>query len=171
MCIGPRSSTGTSKLQGVARTTSTIKIGIDSTEVDALIEKLERATELASRLMPYFQTPVQARDYVNTVNVGAAEPDYSERDAAAQRDSDRAFFAESAEPFGEVVGAADGLTDVEREVSEYLVAAVNAFGQLDRRHPDELREFVDGIHACQHQLGWRIVQRAYPGAWPVKRPE
>lgn len=80
-------------------------------------------------------------------------------------------FAGAAMPEGELVGDEDGLTDAERVVSEHLVAAVNAFGQLDRRHPDELREFVDGIHACQHQLGWRIVQRAYPKAWPVKRDE
>jgi len=152
----------------MARTTSTIKIGIDSTEVDALIEKLERATELAAGLMPYFQSRVQ-------------ESDYSAAEAQGQRDSDRAFFAESAEPVADTgafrsppeddLAFVDGLTAPEREVSGHLVAAVNAFGQLDRRHPDELREFVDGIHACQHQLGWRIVQRCYPKAWPVKRPE
>ena len=133
--------------------TSTIKVHVESSEVDALIEKLQRATELASELQPYFQNRVQATDY-------------SEASAQAERDSDRKFFAESAKPDVKLVGDEDGLTDFEREVSEYLVAAVNAFGALDRRHPDELRAFVDGIHACH-----RIVQRAYPKAWPVKRPE
>lgn len=145
---------------------STIKVGLDSSDVDALIEKLERATGLAAKLAdvwPFLEHRVQATDY-------------SEAVAAAQRDSDRKFFAEAAAPDGvlmggESVGSEDGLTDAEREVGDCLVAAVNAFGALDRRHPDELRAFVDGIHACQHQLICRIVQRAYPKAWPIKRPE
>lgn len=69
---------------------------------------------------------------------------------------------------GEIVGVRDGLTDAERVVSDYLTEAVNAFAELDRRHPSELADFVDGIHACQNQLAWRIVQRTHPEAWPVK---
>jgi hypothetical protein len=65
----------------------------------------------------------------------------------------------------EVVDPRYGLTHRERIVSEHLVAAVNAFGKLERRHPTELAEFVDGIHRCQNQLAWRIVQRAYPDGW------
>lgn len=63
----------------------------------------------------------------------------------------------------------DGFTDAERVVADHLVEAVNAFGELERWHPDELREFVDGIHRCQDQLAWRIVQRTYPKGWPIKR--
>jgi hypothetical protein len=140
---------------------STIKIGLDSSDVDALIEKLERAVELATRLTawPYMRHNFQARDY-------AAEPI-----TAAERESDRKFFAGHAAPDGEIDAFVDGLTSDERAISEHLVAAVNAFGELERRHPSELGDFVDGIHACQNQLAWRIVQRAYPKAWPVKRPE
>jgi len=168
------------KMQGVD---STIKIGLDSSDVDALIEKLERATELASGLAdlwPYLRPRVQARDY-------AAEPI-----THAERESDRKFFADAAAPKGAVninvppMDAAaiarefaarppdateDGLTDAERVISEHLVEAVKAFGKLDRQHPSELREFVDGIHACQNQLAWRIVQRHYPKAWPIKPVE
>ena len=40
---------------------------------------------------------------------------------------------------------------------------------IERQHPSERDEFVDGIHRCQNQLAWRIVQRTYPKAWPIKR--
>jgi hypothetical protein len=73
------------KMQGVD---STIKIGLDSSDVDALIEKLERATELAAKLAdmwPFLEHRVQATDY-----------------SQARRDSDRKFFAEAAAPEGAV---------------------------------------------------------------------
>lgn len=46
---------------------STIKIGLDSSDVDVLIEKLERATELAGRLgemWPYFERRIQPANYL-----------------------------------------------------------------------------------------------------------
>lgn len=63
----------------------------------------------------------------------------------------------------------DGLTGEEGIVSDALVTAVEAFARLDRQHPDELRDFVDGIHRCQGQLALRIVRRDYPDGWPTKR--
>jgi hypothetical protein len=130
---------------------STLKIHGDDSEVDRLIEKLERATELATGLMPYLQPRVQ-------------EADYSEPNPQAQRESKGKFFKVQ----HEMVGTEDGLTDAERAVADHLCAAVDAFGELDHRHPAEPREFVDGIHACQNQLAWRIVQRCFPKAWPIK---
>lgn len=62
----------------------------------------------------------------------------------------------------------DGLTDAEGVVMDYLVSAANAFARLERQHPDELRDFVDGIHKCQDQLAVRIVRRHYPEGWLVK---
>lgn len=62
----------------------------------------------------------------------------------------------------------DGLTDGEGVVMDALIKAVNAFGSLGRQHPDELRDFVDGIHRCQDTLALRIVRRHYPKAWPDK---
>jgi hypothetical protein len=65
----------------------------------------------------------------------------------------------------------DGLTTDEGKVSDALVEAVQAFAALDRQHPDELRDFVDGIHKCQDQLAVRIVRRHYPKGWPIKGGE
>jgi hypothetical protein len=123
-----------------------------SSTLDELVEKLERATELAAGLIePYLRPRVQEADYSEPV-----------RDSGA--------FANAA-PEGEMVSGENGLTDIEHEVSEHLCAAVTAFGKLEKRHPAEAREFVDGIHACQNQLAWRIVQRCFPKHWPVKHAE
>lgn len=62
----------------------------------------------------------------------------------------------------------DGLTDKEGEVMDNLIKAFNDFCALDRQHPDDLRDFVDGIHKCQDILAVRIVRRHYPKGWPVK---
>lgn len=62
----------------------------------------------------------------------------------------------------------DGLTDEEGVVMDALCDAAIAFGRLDRQHPDELRDFCDGIHKCQDSLAVRIARRAFPAGWPVK---
>lgn len=64
----------------------------------------------------------------------------------------------------------DGLTEQEGVVMDALCDAANAFGRLDRQHPDEERDFCDGIHRCQYALAVRIARRAFPVGWPVKRP-
>jgi hypothetical protein len=63
----------------------------------------------------------------------------------------------------------DGLTDAEGKVMDALCDAVNAFGKLDRQHPDEARDFCDGIHRCQDTLALRIARRAFPKGWPIKQ--
>lgn len=65
----------------------------------------------------------------------------------------------------------DGLTPEERIVSDALLLAFQEFMKLPTQHPDERRDFVDGIHQCQNQLMWRIVRRAHPRAWPIKQEE
>lgn len=65
----------------------------------------------------------------------------------------------------------DGLTPAERVVSDALLLAFQEFMKLPTQHPDERRDFVDGIHQCQNQLMWRIVRRAHPRAWPIKQEE
>lgn len=62
----------------------------------------------------------------------------------------------------------DGLTESEGRVMDALVEAFNEFSKLERQHPDELRNFVDGIHRCQDVLAVRIARREYPQGWPVK---
>lgn len=60
-----------------------------------------------------------------------------------------------------------GLTLDELEVMEKLTEAYKAFLKLPRQHPDEVRDFVDGIHRCQDTLAVRIVRRHYPQFWPT----
>lgn len=61
-----------------------------------------------------------------------------------------------------------GLDADERTVMAHLCDAATAFAALDRQHPDELRDFVDGIHRCQDQLAVRVCRRMYPIGWPCK---
>lgn len=62
----------------------------------------------------------------------------------------------------------DGLTDEEGVAMEALVDAAAAFSGLERQHPDELRDFVDGIHRCQYLLAVRVCRRMHPVGWPTK---
>lgn len=62
----------------------------------------------------------------------------------------------------------DGLTDAEGEVMNSLIIAFNKFCNLERQHPDEIRDFTDGIHKCQDLLAVRIARREYPKGWPIK---
>lgn len=59
----------------------------------------------------------------------------------------------------------DGLTEQEGMVMDALCKAFSAFKELESQHPDELREFVDGIHQCQDVLALRVVRRDYPAGW------
>ena len=62
----------------------------------------------------------------------------------------------------------DGLTQLEGEVMDALITAWNKFVGLQRQHPDEQRDFADGIHKCQDLLAVRIARREYPQGWPMK---
>ena len=59
-----------------------------------------------------------------------------------------------------------GLTPDEKAVMDALVAARNAFYNLDRGYPPEdQRAFQDGIHMCQQVLASWALHRAYPEYW------
>lgn len=62
----------------------------------------------------------------------------------------------------------DGLTEDEGKVMDSLITAFNEFCKLGRQHPDEIRDFTDGIHKCQDLLAVRIARREYPNGWPIK---
>lgn len=62
----------------------------------------------------------------------------------------------------------DGLTDEEGVVMDALCDVGDAFFKLDRQHPDEARDFCDGVHRCQDALAVRIARRAFPKGWPNK---
>lgn len=58
-----------------------------------------------------------------------------------------------------------GLTHAEQEIMNYLFKSYNIFIKLEKHHPDELRDFTDGIHKLQGILAMRIVRRDYPEEW------
>lgn len=58
-----------------------------------------------------------------------------------------------------------GLTSDEQNAMDKLMEAFEAFKVLPMQHPDELRDYVDGIRRCQDVLAVRICRRAYPKGW------
>ena len=65
----------------------------------------------------------------------------------------------------------NGLYPEEQTVMDSIMAAYEAFLKLESEHPDELREFVDGIHRCQDVLGMRVLRRSVPTGWPTYQCE
>ena len=59
----------------------------------------------------------------------------------------------------------NGLLPEEQEVMDKLLESFHLFADLSREHPDELRDFIDGIHTCQSILAIRICRRLYPKGW------
>ena len=64
-----------------------------------------------------------------------------------------------------------GLTVDEQKVLERLTECHKAFLDLAPQHPDELREFIDGVHVIQGVLMQRVTRRSYPKGWPAYRKE
>jgi hypothetical protein len=60
------------------------------------------------------------------------------------------------------------MNTIEKEVLECLVRAWNLFNKLPKQHPDELRDFADGIHKCQYLIGMRIARKVEPRSFPIK---
>ena len=65
------------------------------------------------------------------------------------------------------INTVTGLTLIEQNCLDSLVIAFNEFCALERQHPDELRDFTDGIHKLQNLLTVRIARREYPEGWPT----
>jgi hypothetical protein len=53
-------------------------------------------------------------------------------------------------------------TEQEEEIISLLLEAHNKFVKLEQMHPDDTREWVNGIHKCQNVLKGRVVTRDYP---------
>ena len=62
-----------------------------------------------------------------------------------------------------------GLTLQEQEVMDKLIECHRAFIGLERQHPDEMRDFIDGMHRIQDLLAVRVVRRLYPDGWTTYR--
>ena len=60
------------------------------------------------------------------------------------------------------------LTKQEKRILIHLTTAWNEFIKLDTQHPDELRDFADGLHKCQYLIGMRIARRIVPKTFPIK---
>ena len=56
----------------------------------------------------------------------------------------------------------------EEKVLRMLADCWNEFVKLDRQHPDEQRDFCDGIHKCQYIIGMRFARENRSDLFPVK---
>jgi len=56
----------------------------------------------------------------------------------------------------------------EESVLIKLTDAWNKFCDLSSQHPDEARDFADGIHKCQYVIAMRSVRDDYPETFPAK---
>ncbi len=65
----------------------------------------------------------------------------------------------------------DGLTNEEGQVMDDLLSAWNKYCKLPQQHPDEIQEFMVGLHTLQNLLTIRIARRCYPKGWPIKMVE
>jgi hypothetical protein len=58
-----------------------------------------------------------------------------------------------------------GLTESESKCHQHLQNCYGEFLELERQHPDEMRDFVDAVHRIQDLLTIRICRRQYPDYW------
>lgn len=54
------------------------------------------------------------------------------------------------------------MNNIELQVMNHLVEAYNNFLKLDSQHPNELSDFVEGIHKCQYVLAMRVARKYEP---------
>ena len=59
----------------------------------------------------------------------------------------------------------------EKIILDYLTKAWNKFLELKQHHPDEGRDFADGIHRCRRLIGMRYAKKRYPKIFPIKKEE
>ena len=52
-------------------------------------------------------------------------------------------------------------TKEEKELMDMILDVHNKFCDIKRTHPDEMRDWIDGIHKCQGIIMMRITRRDY----------
>ena len=57
----------------------------------------------------------------------------------------------------------------ERKIMNLILKAHSEFNSLKRQHPNEMVDWVNGVHALQNILGWRVLRRDYPNEFPIKK--
>lgn len=56
-------------------------------------------------------------------------------------------------------------TEQEEEIINLLTEAHNKFVKLEQTHPDDIKQWINGIHKCQNVIMGRIVRRDYPNVF------
>ena len=56
----------------------------------------------------------------------------------------------------------------EEEVLNKLSEAFSLFYKLEKQHPKDLNEFVNGIHQCQQIISLRFARYYRPDIFPIK---
>ena len=59
------------------------------------------------------------------------------------------------------------ITDEESQVLKKIGEAYKAFMELEQQHPDDLRDFVNGVHIMQGLIMQRIARRVDPETFPT----
>lgn len=57
----------------------------------------------------------------------------------------------------------------EEKVLKLLAECWNEFLKLDTQHPDEMRDYCNGIHRCQDIIGLRFARESRPDLFPIKQ--
>jgi len=58
------------------------------------------------------------------------------------------------------------ITNEEKSVLNKIGEAHKAFMDLEQQHPDDIRDFVNGVHIMQGLLMQRVARRADPESFP-----
>ena len=58
-----------------------------------------------------------------------------------------------------------GMTDAEKRCMERLMESYGEWLEMERLHPDEVRDFVDAVHKIQGLIGMRVLHRHHPEFW------
>lgn len=58
-----------------------------------------------------------------------------------------------------------GLIPEEKEIADRIISAWNKFVTLEQSHPDDIKDFLQGVHIIQKVLGMRVLRRYYPDYW------
>lgn len=56
----------------------------------------------------------------------------------------------------------------EEKILNLINKIYKEFNKLERQHPSEKNDFIEGIHKCQYVIAMRLARIAYPKLFPKK---
>jgi len=59
------------------------------------------------------------------------------------------------------------ITKEEKQVLDKISEAHRAFAELEQQHPNDIRDYINGIHILQGLIMQRIARRADPNMFPT----